>query len=440
MSRDGSGTYSRPVAPYVYDAVISETDMNTEMDQIATALTDSLTADGQKTASANQPMGGYRHTAVGAATAQTDYVRVDQVQKNTLNYLTSVGGTANAITATAAIGMTALTAGMVFEFIPGANTTSTTPTININTIGALTIKRDASANLVSGDIVSGRPARIFYNGTYAILLNPFTVSSAQSANIAISSLSGYGTAASKNLGADIVDDGLGNLMKITKTIIPGDVDYTILKSNAGSMHLSYGKSAGRTITLPSIATLELGTRYGIFNYTAETYPLTIAVSGSDMLDIGISTALYPDQIIWLYCRGGGVWSMESLYPSVASTSQKGLVSLATAAEINTGTNATKAVTAAAVAGSNRTVKAWWEMNSSGTLLGGFGVSSTVRNSTGNYTVNLAATAPSAYGLGLESDQLITSRVSKSTTSITYKTGFGASYNAADANSSGMIIY
>lgn len=47
MARDGSGNYNRPVSDYVYDTVISETDMNTEMDQIAAALTASIAKDGQ---------------------------------------------------------------------------------------------------------------------------------------------------------------------------------------------------------------------------------------------------------------------------------------------------------------------------------------------------------------------------------------------------------
>src|SRR5690606_14359073 len=44
-----------------------------------------------------------------------------------------------------------------------------------NAIGALTIKRDASAALVADDIVSGRPAKLYYNGTDMILLNPATL-------------------------------------------------------------------------------------------------------------------------------------------------------------------------------------------------------------------------------------------------------------------------
>lgn len=47
MAFNGSGTFSRPVADYVFDSIISETDMNTEMDGIATGLTNCITKDGQ---------------------------------------------------------------------------------------------------------------------------------------------------------------------------------------------------------------------------------------------------------------------------------------------------------------------------------------------------------------------------------------------------------
>lgn len=47
MSRNGSGTYSRPVPAYVTGTAISSSDMNTEMNDIASELTLSLPRDGQ---------------------------------------------------------------------------------------------------------------------------------------------------------------------------------------------------------------------------------------------------------------------------------------------------------------------------------------------------------------------------------------------------------
>ena len=179
MARDGStGTYSRAVPPYVFDTIIDETAVNSEMDDIAAALTQSVSKDGQTTMTGNLKMGGNKLTNAGDASAQNEYTTAGQVQKGTASYLFSIGGTANAITAVAAFSMAAYTAGQQFIFVPTANNSSTTPTININNIGALTIKRDASAALVANDIVSGRPAKLYYNGTDMILLNPATLSTA----------------------------------------------------------------------------------------------------------------------------------------------------------------------------------------------------------------------------------------------------------------------
>lgn len=55
MARNGSGSYSLPEAAFVYDTVISETAVNSNFSDIATALTGSLAKDGQTTASARIP-------------------------------------------------------------------------------------------------------------------------------------------------------------------------------------------------------------------------------------------------------------------------------------------------------------------------------------------------------------------------------------------------
>jgi len=55
LAFNGSGTFSRPVSAYVFDTVISETDVNSEMDGIATGLSTTITKDGQTTTTARIP-------------------------------------------------------------------------------------------------------------------------------------------------------------------------------------------------------------------------------------------------------------------------------------------------------------------------------------------------------------------------------------------------
>jgi len=95
MARNGSGTYNRAVSDYVGGTVISETAVNSEMDDIASALTQSMSKDGQTTPTANQPMATFRHTGVGNGAARTDYAALGQVQDSTPLWLGTSSGTAH---------------------------------------------------------------------------------------------------------------------------------------------------------------------------------------------------------------------------------------------------------------------------------------------------------------------------------------------------------
>lgn len=164
MARNGSGTYNRIAGtPYVYNTVIDQAVVNSEMDDIATALTASIAKDGQTTPTADLPMGSYKHTGVGAASARTHYTRAAEVQDGTLTYLTSVAG-ADTITATAALSMSAYSAGQQFSFISaGANTGAVT--LNINSIGAKSVTKHGATALAVNEIISGAVVVVEYDGT-----------------------------------------------------------------------------------------------------------------------------------------------------------------------------------------------------------------------------------------------------------------------------------
>lgn len=74
-----------------------------------------------------------------AATALANFPIVSQIQNGTFHLLGSVGGTAGAITASATPTPNAYSAGQFFFFTPAADNTSSA-TINVNSLGALTIK------------------------------------------------------------------------------------------------------------------------------------------------------------------------------------------------------------------------------------------------------------------------------------------------------------
>jgi hypothetical protein len=164
MARNGSGTYARPVADYVYDTIISETDMNTEMDQIATALTESIARDGQTTVTANLPMATRRHTGVGNASARTDYAAAGQVQDSILQWCGTAGGTADAITLTPTPAITAYATGQVFRWKAGSSANTGAMTVAISGLTAKAAEVDDAA-LTVGEHASNKYFEGLYDGT-----------------------------------------------------------------------------------------------------------------------------------------------------------------------------------------------------------------------------------------------------------------------------------
>lgn len=79
MARDGSGNYSRVVTPPTNGDVADADDFNAEINDIATALSDSINKNGTKAFAANQPMGGFKLTGLAAGSSNGDSVRYEQL-------------------------------------------------------------------------------------------------------------------------------------------------------------------------------------------------------------------------------------------------------------------------------------------------------------------------------------------------------------------------
>jgi len=170
MSRNSGGTYSLPAGnPVVSGTLISSTVQNSTMNDIATALTQSIASTGVTTPTANLPMGNFRHTGVGSATAQACYASVTDVQNGTLVSLSAVAG-ADTITATAPFTVAAYAGGQAFRFLAVAPNTGSV-TINISGLGAKSVTKSGNLTLGVGDIVAGQIVEIVYDGTQFQMLN-----------------------------------------------------------------------------------------------------------------------------------------------------------------------------------------------------------------------------------------------------------------------------
>lgn len=162
-----SGTFSINSAgqPVVTGTVISSTAFNSLTSDLATGLSTCVLKDGTQTLTANIPMSSFKFTGLGSGSARTDSINAGQVQDGSFIYISTVGGTADAITLTPSPAITSYTAGKKFSFIAsGANTGAVTVTIS-GVTPAVALTKNGSTALVANDIASGALIQIEHDGT-----------------------------------------------------------------------------------------------------------------------------------------------------------------------------------------------------------------------------------------------------------------------------------
>ena len=287
MSRNGSGIYSLATGnPVVTGATISSTWANATLNDIATALTGSIAADGQTTVTNNLPMSNYAHTGVANATVRTMYASAGQVQDSTSTYLTSTAGT-DTMTALASLGMSAYVTGQRFSFIaPTTNTGACT--LNINSIGIKSITKNGSTALVAGDITSGYIIYVIYDGTQFQIVG-LSNRAASGANTDITSLSspaiGAATATtqvrtdnSTKVATTAMVQSVG-LNASTLTSINGST--TLISADLGK-HIYLNAATAQTITLPAVATCPIGSILSFTNIIGAG-AWTIARAGGSLI-------------------------------------------------------------------------------------------------------------------------------------------------------------
>lgn len=85
-------------------------------------------------------------------------------------------GSVNVMTATLVPAATALVAGLQVDVLPNLANTTTTPTLNVNGLGAKTITKLGTTALAAGDYTTTAIAEFVYDGTEWQLINPQTTS------------------------------------------------------------------------------------------------------------------------------------------------------------------------------------------------------------------------------------------------------------------------
>ncbi len=180
MARNGSGTFSLLAVTAPANTVSSSTTVNNNLNDIATALTESINKDGTKAWAANQSVGSNKFTSLADGSARTDSINMGQVQDGKANWV-AAGGTADVITATYSPAITALVDGQLCYVRATAANTVTTPTFAPNGLTARTIVKNGGVALAVGDIVGDGHElilRYLLASTRWELLNPGTTTAA----------------------------------------------------------------------------------------------------------------------------------------------------------------------------------------------------------------------------------------------------------------------
>ncbi len=164
MPRDGSGAYSLPEAAFVFDTIISETAMNSNLSDMATALTASIAKDGQTNPTANLPMNSKKHTGVAVGTTRTDYADVGSVADGDYLWCGTAGGTADAITLTPSPSFTALVTGMKLRWKASANANTGAATAVISGLTSIAVEINDAA-LAAGQHAANKYYEGLYDGT-----------------------------------------------------------------------------------------------------------------------------------------------------------------------------------------------------------------------------------------------------------------------------------
>lgn len=173
MGYDGSGTFTIDTVgnPVEYDTVASHSVFNNTMTELAAGLSNALCRDGQSTVTQDISFNGYKLTNVGVPSGRLDAMNLQAAVLSTGIYVTTVGGTGDAITLTPSPALTAYAAGMRYTFVAAASNTGAA-TINVSGLGVKDLKKQFNVALSASDIVTGQLVDIQYDGTRFVMMGP----------------------------------------------------------------------------------------------------------------------------------------------------------------------------------------------------------------------------------------------------------------------------
>ena len=151
--------------------------LETNYEAALTAFTNALIAAG------STPFATLAEVIAGTVTGKAaDPAKIAAAINGGVHTYAAGGGSANAITASLAPAPSAYTTGMTFRVKLSTTNTSTSATLNLNGLGAKTIKRSDGSSPPAGHLASGTIRTFIYDGTYMIDTTPSFGASSLSGN------------------------------------------------------------------------------------------------------------------------------------------------------------------------------------------------------------------------------------------------------------------
>ena len=271
MARNGSGTYVKVGDNVVFDTVISETYYNNQINDLVTALTQSVSKDGQTTITGNLNMGSKKLTAMAVGTASTDSLTLGQAQANAFGYVASDSGSSNAYVIAPSPAITGYAAGQKFAFL-AANVSSGASTLNVSGLGVKNVYYQNAA--ISGAMIkAGALILVVYDGTQFQMLSP--ANTFLSGTVAIAN--GGTGATSAAAAATALGVGTGNSPQFTAVNVGAATDTTVTRVSAGLAAVE-----GKTIaTLAAAQTYAAAQRPTVTNLTSSSNSIAITLGTSN---------------------------------------------------------------------------------------------------------------------------------------------------------------
>lgn len=322
-----SGVFSR-LYSWVDDEAagydIESTRMDADADDIATGINYCLHKGGQNNPTSNLPMGGYKHTGVGLATARTDYATCGQVQDGKFKYNVTKGSL-NAYTLALTPTLTGYVTGQVFYF--KADRTSSGPaTLNIDGVGAKNIYVNGAIS-AEGDIAAGRMYSVVYDGAYFHLISAGSGSGASygGAKICLSSAQGlpHNSVTAVTFRTELYDDTDYYTAQTSVLEAPATGRYRISGAlvlrarDVGGMGVDYQLLAKAAIslngvTLDNTASVVCLSTYGADLQGSLGIPMTLPVMFEGNLTVNDQVGMHAFQCTYLgydaYIEGNGTES------------------------------------------------------------------------------------------------------------------------------------